>query len=284
MTDDTIASLTWTVTGIWMCEPPAPEAEDHLPLLPGVVADRSPSNSYCQIASNALGYNSPALIQAAGSPEMLDALVNRPATGNYPSRDWLSSLRDGLLKVAPPGLGKITTAQSGSEANELAFKAAFMLHQHLSRGKRVEWTEEEIASSLNNTAPGSPSLAILSFKGSFHGRGIGALATTRSKAVHKMDIPTFDWPMALFPSLQYPLDLYAEENAAEEQRCLEEVERLIKTWKFPVAGLIVEPIQSEGGDNHASPKLFQGLRELTRRFGVTMIVDEVQTGKDLYEQ
>lgn len=46
----------------------------------------------------------------------------------------------------------------------------------------------------------------------------------------------------------------------------------------PVAGLIVEPIQSEGGDNHASPAFFQGLRDVTQKHGVVMIVDEVQTG------
>ncbi|OAQ82046.1 4-aminobutyrate aminotransferase [Purpureocillium lilacinum] len=46
----------------------------------------------------------------------------------------------------------------------------------------------------------------------------------------------------------------------------------------PIAGLIVEPIQSEGGDNHASPAFFQGLRKLTKKYGIILIVDEVQTG------
>ena len=58
----------------------------------------------------------------------------------------------------------------------------------------------------------------------------------------------------------------------------EQVEELIKTWRFPVAALIVEPIQSEGGDNHASPAFFQGLRGITKKHNVVMIVDEVQTG------
>lgn len=46
----------------------------------------------------------------------------------------------------------------------------------------------------------------------------------------------------------------------------------------PVAALIVEPIQSEGGDNHASPAFFQGIRDITKKHGVVMIIDEVQTG------
>lgn len=45
-----------------------------------------------------------------------------------------------------------------------------------------------------------------------------------------------------------------------------------------MAGLVVEPVQAEGGDNHASPAFFRGLRALTKKHGVAMIVDEVQTG------
>lgn len=51
----------------------------------------------------------------------------------------------------------------------------------------------------------------------------GCLATTHSKSIHKLDIPTFDWPIAPFPKLKYPLEEFARENAQEEARCLEEV-------------------------------------------------------------
>jgi 4-aminobutyrate aminotransferase/(S)-3-amino-2-methylpropionate transaminase len=131
---------------------------------------------------------------------------------------------------------------------------------------------------MRNQAPGSPNLSILSFKGGFHGRTLGALSTTRSKDIHKIDIPAFNWPAASFPKFKYPLDAHAKENAAEEKKSLEEVEHLIKTWPVKVAGLIVEPIQSEGGDNHASPAFFRALRQLTKKHGVAFIVDEVQTG------
>ncbi|KAL4726264.1 4-aminobutyrate transaminase [Fusarium chlamydosporum] len=232
---------------------------------------------YAQIASIPVGYNNSTLIEAAKSPEMISALVNRPAIGNFPSDQWVDILRNGLMKVAPKGLSYIFTAQSGSEANELAYKAAFM---HYSRRKRgdAEWSEEEMNSCMENSKPGSPELAIMSFKNSFHGRGFGSLSTTRSKAVHKLDIPSFNWPQAPFPALKYPLKDHAEENAAEEKRCLEEVERIMTTWHCPVAGLIVEPIQSEGGDNHASPSFFQGLRDITKKHGCVLIADEVQTG------
>lgn len=209
---------------------------------------------------------------------MIQALVNRPATGNYPSHKWLEILRDGLLKVAPTGLNYIFTAQSGSEANELAYKAAMMLWRRRERGEGVAWTEEETRSCLENAKPGSPDLAVLSFRNSFHGRGFGSLSTTRSKAVHKLDIPSFNWPQADFPALKYPLEDHVAENEAEEKRCLEKVEHLITSWYCPVVALIIEPIQSEGGDNHASPAFFQGLRDITLKHNVVFIADEVQTG------
>jgi len=106
----------------------------------------------------------------------------------------------------------------------------------------------------------------------------GSLSTTRSKPIHKLDFPSFSWPAAPFPSLKYPLDKHSKENTQEEDRCLRELERTIKTWHIPVAALIVEPIQAEGGDNHASPRFFREIRRITKELGVIMIVDEVQTG------
>ena len=171
------------------------------------------------------------MIAAAKSPEMISALVNRPATGNFPSSLWSSMLTEGLLRVAPKGMNKILTAQSGSEANELAYKAAFMLYRRRQRREQgTDWTQEELESCMLNAAPGSPQLAVLSFSGSFHGRGFGSLSTTRSKAVHKLDFPAFDWPQAAFPVTKYPLEQHEEENKAEEERCLRGVEDILKTW------------------------------------------------------
>lgn len=132
-----------------------------------------------------------------------------------------------------------------------------------------------------NQSPGSPNLSILSFKGAFHGRTLGTLSTTHSKYIHKIDIPSFDWPIADFPQYKYPLEENVRENAAEDQRCLAQVEELIAQFnkrKNFVAGIIVEPIQSEGGDNEASPEFFQQLEKIARRNGTALLIDEVQTG------
>ncbi|PHH62700.1 hypothetical protein CDD81_6769 [Ophiocordyceps australis] len=234
---------------------------------------------YAQIASIAVGYNNPTLKQVAQSPEMVDAIVNRPALGNFPSHTWAALLKSGVLKVAPKGLSNVYTAMAGSDANEIAYKAAFMYRRQLERGgPDVEFAPEEIESAMRNQAPGSPQLSILSFKSGFHGRLFGSLSTTRSKPIHKLDIPAFDWPQATFPKLKYPLDQNVAENEKIEQASIDEVEHLIKTWHMPPAAVVVEPIQSEGGDNHASRSFFRKLRAVTRKHKVLLIVDEVQTG------
>ncbi|KAI0883376.1 4-aminobutyrate aminotransferase [Annulohypoxylon maeteangense] len=234
---------------------------------------------YAQIASIPVGYNNPVLKKTAESPEMVTALINRPALGNFPSHDWAEILETGILKVAPKGLNQVFTGMAGSDANETAFKAAFMWRRQRERGgPSVEFTQEELDSSMLNQTPGASELSILSFKTSFHGRLFGTLSTTRSKPIHKLDIPAFDWPHATFPQLKYPLEEHAAENAQAEADSLAEVEHLILNYHIPPAAVIVEPIQSEGGDNHASPAFFRGLRALTKKHGVLLIVDEVQTG------
>ena len=261
-----------TLTGIccWTCK---------LPIHVRKTLRETDQIRYAQIASIPVGYNNPHLEKVAKSKEMVTSLINRPALGNFPSADWAQILKTGILRAAPRGLNQVFTAMAGSEANELAYKAAFMYYrQRLRGGPGVEFTEEELKSTMENQGPGSPQLSILSFKSAFHGRLFGSLSTTRSKPIHKLDIPAFDWPQATFPSLKYPLEENARENAQEEQRCLEETERLIKEYHNPVAAVMVEPIQSEGGDNHASPAFFRGLREITKRNNVLFIVDEVQTG------
>ena len=63
--------------------------------------------SFAQIASIPVGYNNARLIQAAQSPEMVRALVNRPALGSFPSTEWCDLLAQGILKAAPKGFDQV---------------------------------------------------------------------------------------------------------------------------------------------------------------------------------
>eukprot|EP00922_Rhytidocystis_sp_ex-Travisia-forbesii_P065390 GHVS01097167.1.p1 GENE.GHVS01097167.1~~GHVS01097167.1.p1 ORF type:complete len:502 (+),score=55.68 GHVS01097167.1:153-1658(+) len=239
---------------------------------------------YGHIASIPVGYNHPKMMELSNSPIMQTMLAHRAALGLLPPLEFGSKMKDVVMAVAPPGMTHVIPMACGSCANENAFKAAFMVHSMRTRQKdgRSPWefSEEDIKSVMQNSAPGSPDMSVLSFEGGFHGRTMGALSCTRSKYIHKMDIPAFKWPSAPFPHLKYPLDQFTEENAAEEKRCLAAVERAIERNEksCPVAAIIVEPIQAEGGDNHASPGFFRSLRDIAKKHLVTFIVDEVQTG------
>lgn len=169
----------------------------------------------------------------------------------------------------------------GSCSNENAYKNIFIWYCQKRRGIDVEFTDNEKNSCMINMAPGSPKLSMLSFKGAFHGRTLGVLATTHSKYIHKIDVPSFDWPIATFPEYKYPLEENVKYNKDQDTKCLAEVEDLIVKWNKAenfVAGIVVEPIQSEGGDNEASPEFFQGLQRVGKKHGCALLIDEVQTG------
>uniref|UniRef100_A0A3Q2TY32 4-aminobutyrate aminotransferase n=1 Tax=Fundulus heteroclitus TaxID=8078 RepID=A0A3Q2TY32_FUNHE len=224
---------------------------------------------YTQISSIPIGYNHPALLKMMTNPNNLSTFVNRPALGILPPENFPDKITESLLSVAPSGMTRVQTMACGSCSNENAFKSIFIWYKvsNKERGHNVP-SEEDISSCMINQAPGCPDLSILSFMGGFHGRTMGCLATTHSKVIHKLDVPSFDWPVAPFPRLKYPLEEFARENAQEEARCLEEVEDLIVKWRQkgkPVAGIVIEPIQAEGGDNHASPDFFRNLRNIARK-------------------
>lgn len=157
---------------------------------------------YNQISSMPLGYNHPALIEAVRNPANVEAFVNRPALGILPPMDFVDRLNASLMSVAPPGLKEVQTMACGSCSNENAFKAVCFWYKNKERQGGPP-SEQDLRSCMVNDAPGAANLSILSFMGGFHGRTFGALACTHSKPIHKLDVPSFDWPIADFPKYRY---------------------------------------------------------------------------------
>ncbi|CAG9839880.1 unnamed protein product [Diabrotica balteata] len=236
-------------------------------------------DTYMNIATIALGYNHPAVLDVFKDPCNLKYMVNRSALGVFPGTDWPCRMEN-ILKSISPKLPKIQMMMCGSCSNENAVKQAFIAYRMRERGN-YDFSEEEKQSSILNQPPGCPILSILSFRGAFHGRSLGMLSTTHSKPIQKLDFPSFAyWPTASFPVYKYPLEENSRENKEIDCRCLEEVEDIFHIQKkcAPIAGVIVEPIQSEGGDNHASAEFFKHLQQLCKNNFAYLIVDEVQTG------
>ncbi|MSP25959.1 MAG: aminotransferase class III-fold pyridoxal phosphate-dependent enzyme [Myxococcales bacterium] len=232
---------------------------------------------YGHIACVPLGYNHPELLSAWRSGRFDWAAGYRPALGVAPPAEWVELVERALMRIAPHGLNHVMTVTSGAEAVENAIKAAFIRLAQRRRGAKPV-SPDELAACMKNAQPDVEKFKVLSFEGGFHGRTLGALSLTRSKAIHKLDFPAFDWPTAPFPGNRFPLADHAEENARSEARSLEEVERVLRAHPDEVAAVIVEPIQGEGGDRHASSGFFRALRKLTKDHGAAFIADEVQTG------
>jgi 4-aminobutyrate aminotransferase len=122
---------------------------------------------------------------------------------------------------------------------------------------------------------------LVAFLGAFHGRTLGALAITASKAVQRRGFG----PMmpgvfhAPFPDCyRCPVNLTPESCGAE---CLDFLEHeLLVHLVSPdeVAAIVVEPIQGEGGYLVAPDQFLQRLRALTEVHGMLLVVDEVQSG------
>ena len=83
-----------------------------------------------------------------------------------------------------------------------------------------------------------------------------SLSTSRTKALHKVDIPAFDWPASMAPEYKYPLAENSEYNAEQDRLALFDMRAKIEQWKVEkgseVCLVAMEPIQAEGGDNFIS--------------------------------
>ncbi|XP_066916316.1 4-aminobutyrate aminotransferase, mitochondrial-like [Clytia hemisphaerica] len=237
-------------------------------------------DAHGQISSLPLGYNHPALRKAVESDDVKNYLINRPVLGILPPSDTKDLLEKTLLKVKPKGMDYVQTMMCGSCSNENAFKSAFIKYMNDERGYEMP-SEEDLLSCMSAQAPGTPDLVILSFTTGFHGRTIGCLAASKTKPMYRVDIPIHDWPTADFPHLKYPLDAHEKENREIEDRALETVRKTITESNAcgrKVAAAIIEPIQGDGGDNHATPYFFKELQKILKEFNAAFIVDEVQSG------
>lgn len=122
----------------------------------------------------------------------------------------------------------------------------------------------------------------IGFLGGFHGRTMGALAFTASKSVYREGFfPIMSGVVhAPYPDPYRPL-LHSKPGESYGQTVIRYIEEEIFGRLTPpgdVAGIIIEPIQGEGGYIVPPDDFFPKLRELCDRYGILLIADEVQSG------
>ncbi|HWZ54859.1 MAG TPA: acetyl ornithine aminotransferase family protein [Verrucomicrobiae bacterium] len=160
-----------------------------------------------------------------------------------------------LAKVAPGSEPKkVYFGNSGTEATEAAIKLA---RYHTRRDK------------------------IIAFHGCFHGRTLGALSLTASKAVQRKGFGALlagvfhiPYPNAYRCPYGNPAPCSCVESATVLER--ETFKRLVDPEE--VAAIFIEPVQGEGGYVPAPREFFVELQRICRKYGILLVCDEVQSG------
>jgi 4-aminobutyrate aminotransferase len=122
---------------------------------------------------------------------------------------------------------------------------------------------------------------IIAFYGAFHGRTMGALSLTCSKAQQRRRFSPLVPGVVHVP---FP-NLYRRPEGTDAADYARQAAKYIDEWVFRTevppeecAAIIVEAFQGEGGYLPAPPEFMQELRKLCDKYGIMLICDEVQAG------
>jgi 4-aminobutyrate aminotransferase len=194
------------------------------------------------IAVTATGHAHPEVVRAIQN--QTSRLIHMSGTDFYYAP--MVELAESLAARAPFPLlehgarARVFFSNSGAESNEGALKLA---RYHTGRSQ------------------------IIAFLGAFHGRTYGAMSLTGSKAIQRKRFGP------LLPGVTHiPYGTHASLDYLEKQ--------LFPTVLPPeeVAAIVVEPIQGEGGYIVPEDGFLQRIRHICDRYGILMVVDEVQSG------
>lgn len=217
---------------------------------------------FSMFASMSVGYNHPYMI--SNKDRLMQAALNKPTNSDIYSIE-MAEFVDTMGRLAQPDyLPYAFYIEGGGLAVENALKAAF------------DW---KVRKNLENGQSEGGS-KIIHFKECFHGRTGYTLSLTDSPDKRKTDyFPKFDWPRIHNPKVSFPItDDVINDVKREEAKAVAQIKSALAQYPGEIAGLIIEPIQGEGGDNHFRESFFRQLRKLADEHEFLLIYDEVQTG------
>ncbi len=199
------------------------------------------------IACLNLGHNHPDLVAAAHG--QIDRLWHAGwATYRYAP---LVEAAERIVDVTPEGIEQVLFVNSGAEAVEAAVKLA-----RKSTGRQ----------------------GVMVFRGGFHGRTMGSVSYTTSKAAYRQGYHPLV-PSVFVNPFPHPFEWGMSQSDADAF-ALEELERRFKHEVTPgeLAAFLIEPLQGEGGYYPATPEFLGEIQRIAHDHGILVIADEVQTG------
>lgn len=221
----------------------------------GVIVEDVDGNEFLDFSSGigvvSTGHCHPEVVAAI--EKQAAELIHMSGTDFY--YENMVTLAERLAKVAPmSGPVRVYYGNSGTEAVEAAMKLA---RYHTRRQ------------------------GIIAFYGAFHGRTMGALSLTASKAQQRRRF------FPLVPGVEhvpFPYLYRRPEGTTEAQyigECISFIEdRVFKTVMPPeeCAAIFIEPVQGEGGYVPAPSEYLRELRRICDQHGILLVADEVQCG------
>ena len=176
-------------------------------------------------------------------PALTEAIAKQSATLMHCSNLFQIPLQQELATVIVDDFtkipGKVFFSNSGAEANDGMIKTARRFGH------------------ARPSSSGKPRYEVITFNNSFHGRTLGSMAATAQSKIHQ----GFD-PM--LPGFRYvPLN---------------DMEALTSAISDITAGIMLEPIQGEGGVNEVTPEFLNFVDKLCKEHDLLLMLDEVQCG------
>jgi len=164
-----------------------------------------------------------------------------------------------LTEIAPAGLGHVFFSDSGATAVEVALKMAFQY-----------WRQR--------ADPRPEKTLFLAFENAYHGDTLGSVSVGGVARFHEMFRPLlFEVRRLPIPNTyRLPPGIHRESACGHY---LAQVESVLAREADRIAALVVEPLVQAAAGMVMHPSGFlRGLRELTARYDVLLIADEVAVG------
>lgn len=230
--------------------------------------NRSLLDFFTCFASVPLGYNHPKMINdEAFKKNLLQAALANPSNSDVYTQQYAQFV-DTFAKIGIPSyLPHAFFIAGGGLAVENALKVAmdWKVQKNFAKGYKEE-----------------RGFKVLHFEKAFHGRTGYTLSLTNTLPDKTKWFAKFDWPRVSVPVVKFPLEGNNLSTAVEtEETSIAQIKQAFANNKDDICAIIVEPIQSEGGDNHLREEFLIQLKALADENDAFLIYDEVQTGVGL---
>jgi L-lysine 6-transaminase len=216
-------------------------------------------------ASWPIGWNHPKMASEPFASEIAAVARQNPANSDLYTVEMARFVEAFATKVSPEGFHHHFWVAGGGLAVENALKTAF------------DWKARKLG--ITEMTANTNDIVMLHFKEAFHGRTGYTMSITNTEPVKVGLFPKFDWPRIHNPKVTFDLDgNVIGDIEASEAKAYAEIEAAIAKHGKKIAGIIIEPMQGEGGDSHFRKEFFQRLRQYADEMDALLIYDEVQTG------